>query len=106
MVNRNTVLPKSVSPDYNRITHLCWDDFDLNEETPSGVGTTHSAHDIVNQETTADNVNQNEARERQTPSLSCNNKKEVGRISTRSYFRLYTGGQYRTRHKLLKGSNG
>ena len=27
--------------------HFCWDNFDLNEETPSGTGTTHSTHGIV-----------------------------------------------------------
>jgi len=76
-VNRSTVLPKSVSPDNNRITHLCWDNFDLNEETPSGAGTTHSAHAIVIQETTADNVNQNEARERQTRSMPITKQRSV-----------------------------
>ena len=29
---------------------MCWDNFDLTEETPSGAGTTHTAHGIVIQE--------------------------------------------------------
>lgn len=32
------------------MSHLCWDNFDLNEETPSGSGTTHSTHGIMIQE--------------------------------------------------------
>ena len=39
-----------------KITHFCWDNFDLNEETPSGLGTTHSTHGIIIQETTKDDV--------------------------------------------------
>ena len=34
--------------------HLCWDNFDLNEETPSGAGTTHSTHRTVLQEVSGD----------------------------------------------------
>ena len=36
---------------------MCWDNFELTEETPSGAGTTHTAHGIVIQEmfTSADN---------------------------------------------------
>ena len=29
---------------------MCWHNFDLNEETPSGAGTTHTAHRIIIQE--------------------------------------------------------
>ena len=29
---------------------MCWDNFDLNEETPLGAGTTHTAHRIIIQE--------------------------------------------------------
>ena len=29
---------------------MCWDNFDLTEETPSGAGTTHTTHGIVIQE--------------------------------------------------------
>ncbi|GFS21870.1 hypothetical protein ElyMa_003349200 [Elysia marginata] len=43
-------LPPSIMPDNNLITQFCWDNFDLNEETPSGSGTTHSTHGIVIQE--------------------------------------------------------
>ena len=32
------------------VIHFCWDNFDLNEETPSSTGTTHSTHGIVIQE--------------------------------------------------------
>ena len=34
----------------NVFTHFCWDNFDLNEETPTGIGTTHSTHGIAIQE--------------------------------------------------------
>jgi len=40
------LLPSNVSP----IGNVCWDNFDLREETPSGSGTTHSCHGIVVQE--------------------------------------------------------
>lgn len=46
---RDTVLPQTISPKRN-ITHLCWHNFGLNEETPSGSGTTQSSHGIVIQE--------------------------------------------------------
>ena len=29
---------------------MCWDNFDINEETPSGAGTTHTTYGIVIQE--------------------------------------------------------
>ena len=45
-----SAIPPSVLPDQNSFTHLCWDNFDLTEETPSGAGTTHTAHGIVFQE--------------------------------------------------------
>ena len=76
-VGRDTVLPTSVSPDNNSITHLCWDNFDLNEETPSGSGTTHSAHGIVIQETTTNNDSPREAREAQTPSIAITKQRSV-----------------------------
>ena len=34
----------------NIVTHFCWDNFDLSEETPDGFGTTHSTHGIAIQE--------------------------------------------------------
>ena len=43
-------LPPSIMRKNNRIIHFCWDNFDLNEETASGAGTTHSTHGIVIQE--------------------------------------------------------
>lgn len=45
------LLPSNISVDENSVSHVCWDNFDLNEETPSGSNTTHSTHGIVIQET-------------------------------------------------------
>ena len=45
-----SVLPQSISTVNNAVIHLCYDNFDLDEETPSGSGTTHSTHGIVIQE--------------------------------------------------------
>lgn len=50
VVSSDSIIPKSIVPEQNIVTHLCWDNFDLNEETPSGSGTTHSAHGIIIQE--------------------------------------------------------
>lgn len=47
-----SVLPSNISTERNSVIHFCWDNFDLNEETPSGAGTTHSTHGIVIQEVT------------------------------------------------------
>lgn len=46
------VLPATidVNEGINKVLHLCWDNFDLTEETPTGAGTTHTAHGIVIQE--------------------------------------------------------
>ncbi|KAK4876612.1 hypothetical protein RN001_009118 [Aquatica leii] len=44
------VLPSNISTTGNIVSHLCWDSFDLNEETPSGSGTAHSTHGIIIQE--------------------------------------------------------
>lgn len=52
---RDSVIPSTVSPQRNIVTHLCWDNFDMREETPSGAGTTHTAHGIIIQETLRDN---------------------------------------------------
>ena len=38
-------------PSGNKMLHFCWDNFDLNEETAPGAGTTHSTHGVVIQET-------------------------------------------------------
>lgn len=45
-----STLPPNISPDKNSFLHLCWDNFDLNEETSSGSGITHSTHGIIIQE--------------------------------------------------------
>jgi hypothetical protein len=45
-----TVIPTNISTSLNVVSHLCWDNFDINEETPSGAGTTHTTHGIVVQE--------------------------------------------------------
>ena len=42
--------PPTVDPKNNVVTHLCCVNFDLKEETPSGAGTTHTAHGIIIQE--------------------------------------------------------
>ena len=47
-----SVFPSNISTEKNSVIHFCWDNFDLNEETPSGAGTTHSTHGIVIQELT------------------------------------------------------
>jgi hypothetical protein len=45
----DTLLPSNILPT-GKFAHLCWDNFDINEETPSGSGTTHTTHGIVIQE--------------------------------------------------------
>ena len=49
-VDDNSIVPPTICKTRNTVTHLCWDNFDLNEETPSGAGTTHTAHGIIIQE--------------------------------------------------------
>ena len=44
------VLPRNIFRDNNSVIHLCYDNFDLDEEMPSGSGTTHSTHGIVIQD--------------------------------------------------------
>jgi len=34
----------------NKVSHVCWDNFDLNEEAPSGAATTHTTHGIIIQQ--------------------------------------------------------
>ena len=48
-----SLLPESGSADSYVITHFCWNNFDLREETVSGSGTTHSTHGTVIQEASA-----------------------------------------------------
>ena len=47
---QNNILPSNIALTGNKVGHLCWDNFDVNDETPSGAGTTHSAHGILIQE--------------------------------------------------------
>ena len=35
------ILPRGIQVEGSRVTHLCWDNFDLLEETSAGYGTTH-----------------------------------------------------------------
>lgn len=63
IITSESILPANISVENNAVLHLCWDNFDLNEETPSGCGTTHSTHGIIIQEvvngiTTAASENQ------------------------------------------------
>ena len=46
----DSVLPPNISLQNNSVIHFCCDNFDLNEETPSGTGTTHSTYGIAIQE--------------------------------------------------------
>ena len=46
----DTVLPQGISTTDNVVTNICFDNFDLLEETLSGAGTTHTTHGIVIQE--------------------------------------------------------
>ena len=46
--------PPNIALQNNSLIHFCWDNFDLNEETPSGTGTTHSTHGIVIQDVAND----------------------------------------------------
>ena len=44
------ILPPNISPTNNKVAHIVWDNFDVNEETPSGHGTTHTTHGIIVQD--------------------------------------------------------
>jgi len=46
----DSMLPSNISTTGNVVSHLCWDNFDINEETPTGSGTTHTTHGIIIQE--------------------------------------------------------
>ena len=50
VTSSDSVLPVTISRDNNAVLHLCYDNFDLDEETPSGSGTTHSTYGIIIQE--------------------------------------------------------
>ena len=43
-------LPNGIVVNSNRTLHLCWDNWDLIEETASGAATTHSTHGILIQD--------------------------------------------------------
>ena len=43
-------VPTNIIIHANKVSHMVWDNFDINEETPSGAGTTHTTHGIVVQE--------------------------------------------------------
>ena len=47
VTSSESLLPRTISRDNNAGFHLCNDNFELDEETPSGSGTTHSTHGIV-----------------------------------------------------------
>ena len=51
IVKSDTLLPATIDVAHHSVTHICWDNFYLNEETPYGAGTTHSTHCIVVQGT-------------------------------------------------------
>jgi len=66
------VLTSNISQMGNVVSLVCWDNFDLIEETRSGSNTTHVAHGLIIQETDAlatsciadNNVNVNKTKER------------------------------------------
>lgn len=60
---RQSVIPSTISPNRNLVTHLCWDKFDFTEETPSGAGTTHTAHGIIIQDVSTAKENISESPE-------------------------------------------
>ena len=47
LIRFNNILPSKIALTGNKVSHLCWDNLDVNEERPSGAGTTHSTHDTV-----------------------------------------------------------
>jgi hypothetical protein len=47
-----TLLPCNISTTGNKVSKLCWDNIDFNEETPSGFGISHNTHGILIQELT------------------------------------------------------
>lgn len=49
--DHDSPVPPGIKMQGNEVLHFCWDNFDLNEETASGAGTTHSTHGLVIQET-------------------------------------------------------
>lgn len=49
--DHNSPIPPGIKMQGSEVLHFCWDNFDLNEETASGAGTTYSTHGLVVQET-------------------------------------------------------
>ncbi|CAH3022120.1 unnamed protein product [Porites evermanni] len=60
---RQGVIPSTISPNRILVTHLCLDNLDLTEETPSGASTTHTAHGIIIQEVSTAKENISESPE-------------------------------------------
>jgi hypothetical protein len=52
-------VPTNISIAHNAVSHVCWDNFDINEETPSGSGTTHTTHGIIVQEVVSNSSSEN-----------------------------------------------
>ncbi|KAK3785076.1 hypothetical protein RRG08_012626 [Elysia crispata] len=50
ITDNDHLLPRQIRTDNNLVTHFCWDNFDLAEETLTGADTTHTTHGIVIQE--------------------------------------------------------
>ena len=63
IVERQSVIASTISPNRSLVTHLCWDNFDLTEETPSGAGTTNTAHGTFIQEVSTAKENISESPE-------------------------------------------
>jgi len=68
-------VPSNIIIHANKVSHMVWDNIDINEETPSGAGTTHTTHGIVVQEVMP-NTNLNQDRTclsiTKTKQRSCN----------------------------------
>ncbi|KAK3764230.1 hypothetical protein RRG08_045716 [Elysia crispata] len=50
ITDNDHLFPRQIRTDNNLVTHFCWDNFDLAEETLTGADTTHTTHGIVIQE--------------------------------------------------------
>ena len=50
ITENDSILPPNISLQNNSAIHFSWDNFDLNEETPAGTGTTYSTHGIIIQD--------------------------------------------------------
>ena len=46
----DNILQSDIALTGNKVSKLWWDNYDVNEETPSGAETTHSTHGILIQE--------------------------------------------------------